>query len=176
MNENNKPPVSITLFIVAALVMGWQSVAWAQYEPVVVQVSVSDDESHLQFNTPSQCGSSSGRGCIRARPGIKQRIMIVLGGDERCSSGGAWSLTAVYLGGENSPSKPAAWGGLNLAARDFDVDPGSGRIRPEAGSTGQQMKFINRNSAVYDVWYTVMAECNGKTIEADPRIRNMGIG
>jgi hypothetical protein len=159
----------------AALALGWHSLALAQYQPVTVQVSVSEDESYLEIDTPSQCSNANGRGCIEAKPGTQQRIMIVLGGDERCGSGGAWSLSAVILGGENSPTKPARWGGLNLAARDFDVDPGSGLVRPEQGSNARQFNFINRNSAAYDVWYTVQAECNGQTIEADPRIRNGGL-
>lgn len=160
--------------LLGLLALGGQSLAQAQFQPVTVQVSVSDNESYLEFDTPSQCGNSNGRGCIQAQPGTQQRITIVLGGDERCSSGGRWGLSAIILGGEGSPTKPTRWGGLNLAANDFDVDPASGIVRPENGSNRNQMKFINRNSAAYDVWYTVQAECNGRVIEADPRIRNGG--
>lgn len=175
MNENNIHVLSLAV-LAAVVSLAWSSVATAQYDPVTVRLSVSDDESRLVADTPSQCSNSAGRGCIEARPGAKLMINLVLGGDESCSSGGSWGLTDVYLGGENSPSKPGSWGGLNLAARDFNVDPGSGRVEPEPGSSRQVVRFVNENTAAYDVWYTVQAECNGRVIELDPRIRNGGIG
>ncbi len=173
-NTKNITPRLAALILVFSL--AWPMVALAQYDPVTVQVSVSDDETYLEVDTPTQCSSAPGRGCIEAAPGVKQRINIVFGGDEPCSSGGRWGLTAVYLGGENSPGKPGSWGGLNLAARDFNADPGSGRVNLESGSNPQALRFINQNTAAYDVWYTVQAECNGRVIEVDPRIRNGGVG
>ncbi len=154
----------------------YASSAVAQYAPVTVLVSVDAGETGLDIESPSQCASGGKMGCVEAAKGKKIRIQVVMRGNAQCSSGGKWALSQVYLGGENSPVKPTSWGGLQLAAQDFDVDPATGLVTPENGSNGNQLKFINQNSQPYDVWYKVTATCSGRTIEMDPRIINRGRG
>jgi len=148
----------------------------AQYTPVTVLVSVNDSETALDIKSPSQCARGGKMGCIEAKKNKKIRIKVTMRGGARCSSGGKWALSEIYLGGEDSDSKPASWGGLSKAVNDFDVDAASGRVTPERGSNGNQLKFINQNTQQYDVWYKVTATCGDRTIEMDPRIRNRGIG
>lgn len=175
VKENAKK--SVIPSCLCLLLGAWVSnAALAQAEPVTVQVAVNDTETALDIRTPSQCGGSSEMGCIEAPYGQRIRIQVVLGGDEECSTGGRWQLSGVFLGGEGSPTKPSDWGGLDRAAEDFDVDPATGRVTPETGSTGTQLKFIDRNQENYDVWYKVEASCGDRVIETDPRIRNGGGG
>lgn len=148
----------------------------AQMRPVTVHVSVNEAETALNIDTDSQCSDGREKGCVEALPGEQIRIQVVLGSNERCSTGGTWGLSEFYLGGEDSPAKPATWGDLDKAAADFDVDPVTGRVTPDAGSNRNQIKVSNRNSQAYDVWYKVTATCGPRTIEMDPRVRNGGIG
>ena len=163
------------LIVAGAFAFYAQGVA-AQYTPVTVLLSVNADETGLDIKSPSQCASGGKKGCVEAAKNKKIRIKVVMRGNAKCSSGGKWALSQVFLGGENSPNKPSSWGGLVMAANDFDVNPQTGLVTPENGSNGNQLKFINQNSQPYDIWYKVTATCNGRTIEMDPRIKNRGRG
>lgn len=173
MKQANTPFVALVA-TATLMTLGWTAAAEAQYRPVTVQVSPNDDETELVAVTPSQCANSPNPGCVQARVGERLRIQIVLGADEKCSSGGRWALTGVYLGGEDSATKPGSWGGLSKAVNDFDVDAASGRV--QTGSNPNALNFTDENTQAYDVWYTVQAECDGRVIELDPRIRNDGRG
>lgn len=115
------------------------------------------------------------------------RIHFSLTGDRKCNRPGAerWALSAIYLGGKDSPTKPSAWGSLDAEVlADFKVaNAASGLLIPETGSSEQQITIHDANKSGYSIWYTVQATCVkadgtpvGDTIEIDPRIKNGGTG
>lgn len=165
-----------SLLLLLALGTLYAPQALAQYTPITVLLSVNSNETALDIKSPSQCSSGGKMGCVEAAAGKKIRIQVVMRGNAKCSSGGKWELSTVYLGGEDSPTKPGQWGGLVKAVNDFDVNPTTGVVNLENGSNGNQLKFINQNTQQYDVWYKVTATCGERIIEMDPRIRNRGIG
>ena len=135
-------------------------------------------------NTPSECGNGQA-GCKEAKPREELKLKMRLEGDKTCKRPGGyrWRMHAVYLGGYNSPVKPAAPGGLPAqVGNDFDVDLASGLVTPQ--SIGySKIDFRNSNQNAYSVWYRVDAICadrNGRQVGApissDPQIINRGRG
>lgn len=133
------------------------------------------------------CKSKNHSGCYDVPQGDQAVMRVGLtNGDVDCQFNGSYRIKEVILGGEgdvnNPPPKPGAdgWGNLSeVAARDFDADPVSGRVK--ARVDGNALVFNNRNSAPYSIWYKVVVEpCKMNAsdrrspIEFDPRIDNRG--
>lgn len=136
-------------------------------------------------NTPSECGNGQA-GCKEAKEKEELKLKMRLEGDKECKRPGGgyrWRLLEVYLGGYNSPVKPAAPGGLPAqVGNDFDVDLVTGLVTPRSAGYSK-IDFRNSNQDAYSVWYRVDAICVdrfgrrvGEPISTDPQIINRGRG
>lgn len=173
-----------TLSSLACLLLA--STAHAASRDTKTELQVNAAGTLLEIiNTPSECGNGKA-GCKEAKEKEQLKLKMRLQGKKTCkrpNGGYRWRMHAVYLGGYNSPVKPAAPGGLPAqVGNDFDVDLATGLITPQS-ITYSKIDFINANQNAYTVWYRVDAICvdrNGRQvgdpISSDPRIVNRGRG
>jgi len=170
-----RKPLASALFLAAAA-LPLQAMAQGQASNLVL-LRVNDAGSALEYNAPGSSHGvcqTPGQGCVRVSG--SGQITFRLVSDRRCGSGAMWTLTGVQLGGEDATGKPGAWGGLSsTAASDFQADAGSGWVTTSA-APGGGVTVQDANSAAYSIWYRVEAECDGMTIEFDPRFENDGTG
>ena len=156
--------------------------AWARV--FTVKLKPDSSQTELIATTAGTCINNNHKGCIRVKLGQNADINFILTeGNKSCNlgEGATWELSAVYLGGKDSASKPGSWGGLDSEIQeDFDVaDAASGLLNHANGSNARHIKITDENNYKYDVWYTVVATCkatNGASlgeIEIDPRLSNI---
>lgn len=163
-------------FLALLVVTGFYSAAQAQ---TVVNLEVSPNEDELIITTRGACAQPpNNRGCVRASNRIQ--INFILAGNAQCSEadGAKWELDYVQLGGKNSSSKPAAWGGNDASVEsDFDAASGTWIVNPVSKSA-RHILIRDHNATKYDIWYKVIANCVGgsSSIETDPRVENDGSG
>lgn len=162
--------------------------AWGQARETMTEYKVNAQETALVTTTASECNVPGARpGCkeARARENLKIKIRLDRSQDCNRSGGFRWKLDAVYLGGFNSPTKPAQMGQLPAeVGNDFDVDLATGKVAPiNNAQSYTKFDFRNSNQAAYTVWYRVDAVCVsrmgqqiGDPVSSDPRIINRGRG
>lgn len=138
------------------LAVGIIPVAHAQ---IVVNLDVNASGNKLVPTTPGNCAKNNTPGCVRASGQVQ--INFVLPGNTGCS------LDHVALGGPGNISA--------VAAADFNADMSSGRVTPITQSANHIL-IRDNNTDVYDIAYTVYANCNGTLIDSDPRVENDGTG
>lgn len=151
------------LAILAAI--GFCSVAQAQ---IVVNLQVNGNK--LTATSAGSCAKQPNPpGCTRISG--RTNINFKMPGNAQCSAG-KWTLDHVALSNSDGGSP----GGLTaVAARDFNANPGSGRVTP-VNKGPNHILIRDNNSEEYDIWYTVYATCGGVTIDSDPRLENDGTG
>lgn len=157
-------------------VTGFYSAAQAQ---IVVNMQVSPSEDKLIVTTRGACSRPpNNAGCVRASGRIQINFNLV--GNAKCSeaNGAKWELEHVQLGGKNSSSKPASWGGDDSEVEyDFAAANGTWIVNPVSQSA-RHILIRDYNAMAYDIWYRVIANCVGgsSSIETDPRVKNDGTG
>lgn len=147
-----------SLLRVAAVFFAVGSVSLAQAGTVVVNFDVNGNK--LVATTPGNCSSGANtNGCVRASG--QTQINFNLTGNTDCS------LDHVALGGPGNISA--------VAAADFNADMSSGVVTPISQS-GRHILIRDNNTDIYDIAYTVYANCGGAMIDSDPRVENDGTG
>lgn len=135
------------------------TISLAQAAAIVVNFEVNENQTKLVATTPGNCASNNTPGCVRASGQVQ--INFNLTGNTSCT------LDHVALGDP---------GGISaVAAADFNADMSSGLVTPIA-SSGRHILIRDNNTDVYEVPYTVYANCDGAMIDSDPRIVNDGSG
>ena len=151
------------------------AVAAIQVELVVVTSTATPT---LQvFSNSSQCAGGP-LDCIEVAKFTKPNIRFLL--EDACEPDGPdYGFTQIRIGMINkvwpTPANPL-WADV---ASDFNADANTGVVDLTAGKNkldDHVIKFKNRNSANYMVFYEISGEeCGGgATITLDPRIRNYG--
>lgn len=150
-----------------------------------VDLVINANQTQITPETRGNCGRQNHPGCVQTTRASHANINFRLGNQyTSCNraAGATWRLSAVYLGGKNSPVKPTSWGTLDAeVTADFNfADAASGRLNLENGSNDRRLSISDANQYTYDVWYTVEAQCVGTdgtvldTLLVDPRISNVG--
>jgi len=148
-----------TLMRVAVALSAIGTISLAQAAAIVVNFEVNENQTKLVATTPGNCASNNTPGCVRASGQVQ--INFNLTGNTSCT------LDHVALGDP---------GGISaVAAADFNADMSSGLVTPIA-SSGRHILIRDNNTDVYEVPYTVYANCDGAMIDSDPRIVNDGSG
>lgn len=148
------------LLLVAAVLSAFGAISLAQAATVVVNFDVNESQTKLVATTPGSCTRGNNtNGCVRASG--QTQINFNLTGSTACS------LDHVALGGPGNISA--------VAASDFDADMSSGIVNPISQSD-RHILIRDDNTDVYDIAYTVYANCNGNLIDSDPRVENDGSG
>ena len=137
-------------------------------------------------------GQVSEAGCIKVKRNEKSEIYFHLIGNTKChlDSGTDWELSAIYLGGYNSDSKPkpGKFGFGDIADTDYDKVNAdfniairqSGLVTQHSTSTAKRLVINDENQHEYVVWYKIEAKCertDGRPAHVrttDPRVRNSG--
>ena len=135
------------------------TISLAQAAAIVVNFEVNENQTKLVATTPGNCVSNNTPGCVRASGQVQ--INFNLTGDTSCA------LDHVALGNPGGVSA--------VAAADFNADMSSGLVTP-ISSSGRHILIRDNNTDVYEVPYTVYANCGGAMIDSDPRIVNDGSG
>jgi hypothetical protein len=143
----------------AAVLSAVGMISAAQADPPVVHLEVNADQTKLVPTTPGNCATNNTPGCVRVSG--KAQINFNLTGSTNCS------LDHVALGGPGNISA--------VAAADFNADMTSGRVTPVSQSD-RHIQIRDNNTAVYEITYTVYANCGGTLINSDPRVVNDGTG
>jgi hypothetical protein len=144
---------------VAAVLSTIGGFSLAQAGAVVVNFDVNGDQSKLIATTQGSCQKNNAPGCVRASGNTQ--INFNLTGPSNCA------LDHVALG---APGNISA-----VAASDFNADMSSGVVTP-LSSSANHILIRDNNTDVYDIAYTVYANCNGVMIDSDPRVENDGSG
>lgn len=146
-------------------------------------------------NHENDCPADKERlaGCIKVKKNKKSKLNFHLAGNTKCTlaSGTDWELSAVYMGGYNSDSKPEAgeFGFDDIPGTDYDkvnadfkiANKKSGLVTLLDESTAKKLTINDENQHEYVVWYKIEAKCERtdgrpahvRTTE-DPRVRNSG--
>lgn len=146
---------------------------------LVVDYSNPTDPVLSVISNSKQC-KGMGQGCIDIARYSKPNIRFNL--EDACESGGPeYKLTGIRIGmvekvwPTNTNPLPA------VVATDFSADINTGVVDLTAGKNklaDDRIKFKNRNSHAYTVFYEISAKhCTDTTkpdIYLDPRIRNTG--
>jgi hypothetical protein len=143
----------------AAVLCAIGMISAAQAAAIVVNLDVNADQTKLVPTTPGNCARDNTPGCVRASGNVQ--INFNLTGSTNCS------LDHVSLGDPGNISE--------VVAADFNADMTSGLVAPVSQS-GRHILIRDNNTAVYDIAYTVYANCNGTLIDSDPRVENDGTG
>ncbi len=148
-----------SLLRVAAVLCAIGSVSLAQAGAVVVNFNVNDDQSKLIATTQGTCIKNNTPGCIRASG--QMQITFNLTGPTNCA------LDHVALGDP---------GGISaVAAEDFNADMATGVVTPISQSE-RHILIRDNNTDIYEINYTVYANCGNGLIDSDPRVVNDGTG
>lgn len=131
----------------------------AQANAIVVNFNVNDSQSKLVATTQGSCVKNNAPGCVRASG--QTQINFNLTGPTNCS------LDHVALG---NPGDISA-----VAAADFNADMASGVVTPISQSE-RHILIRDNNTDIYDINYTVYANCGNGLIDSDPRVENDGTG
>lgn len=144
---------------VAAVISALGGISLAQADAIVVNFNVNDDQSKLIATTQGSCVKNNAPGCVHASGQVQ--INFNLTGPTNCA------LDHVALGNP---------GGISaVAAADFNADMDSGVVTPISRSD-RHILIRDNNTDIYDVNYTVYANCGNGLIDSDPRIENDGTG
>jgi len=154
MKTSNLKLLLRTVVVLAAI----GSISLAQ-AAIVVNFKLNGDQTKLIPTTQGNCARNNTPGCVRASGTVQ--INFVLPGPANCT------LDHVALG---DPGNISA-----VAARDFDADMSSGVVTPVTQSD-RHILIRDNNTDVYDVNYTVYADCGNGLIDSDPRVENDGSG
>jgi len=157
----------------------------ASAQTLNVDLMINDDQTEITPQSRGNCTNGNHPGCVQTTKASHADINFHLKNeytDCNRAPGAKWELSAVILGGKNSPTKPASWGTLDAeVTADFDfADAASGLLKVENGSNGRKLSISDKNQYAYDIWYTVEAECVGTdgaildTLKVDPRVSNVG--
>jgi hypothetical protein len=159
-----------TLLQVTAVVSIVGVCSTAQAQATVVNLQVNASQTKLEITTRGNCSSNNTNGCLQATGNAL--FNFVLTGNKACSAGGNWKLDNVTLGmSEGSKGNITA-----KAAADFYANQSTGVVTPDS-SNDNHIQIKDDNTAVYEVFYTVTATCDGMpSIDSDPRIFNDGTG
>lgn len=159
-----------TLLQVTAVISIVGVCSTVQAAATVVNLQVNASQTKLEITTRGNCSSNNTNGCLKATGNAQ--FNFVLTGNKSCSAGGMWKLANVVLGmSEGSKGNITA-----KAAADFYANQSSGVVTAHT-SSDSHILIKDDNTAVYDVFYTVTATCDGMPpIDSDPRIRNDGTG
>jgi hypothetical protein len=145
-----------------------------------VQVDLEVDGSDLVVTRNNAQCSGGPKDCIDVEKGSKPNLFFNLRG--ACgASGPHYKLTAFRIGQQNkvwpTPSNPlpadiAQDFGANAQTGYVNLDEGDNQLRDD------KIKFKNKNSSAYSVYYEVTAaHCTDMTapdIQLDPEIKNRG--
>ncbi|MGA9575593.1 MAG: hypothetical protein WBS20_16760 [Lysobacterales bacterium] len=132
----------------------------AQAAAIVVNLEVNDSQTKLVATTKGTCISGNNTpGCVHASGQVQ--INFNLTGNTTCT------LDHVAIGDPGNISE--------VAAKDFNADMSSGLVSP-ISQNDRHILIRDNNTAVYDIAYTVYAQCNGVLIDSDPRVENDGSG
>jgi len=148
-----------SLLLVATVLGAIGSVSQAQAVAVVVNFNVNDDQSKLIATTQGTCIKNNTPGCVRASG--QTQITFNLTGPTNCA------LDHVALG---NPGDISA-----VAAEDFDADMATGVVTPISQSE-RHILIRDNNTDIYEINYTVYANCGNGLIDSDPRVVNDGTG
>ena len=148
-----------SLLRVAVLLSAVGTISLAHAGAFVVNFDVNESQTKLVATTPGNCVNANSNGCVRASG--QTQITFNLTGNTTCT------LDHVALGGPGNISA--------VAASDFNADMSSGVVTPISQS-GRHILIRDNNTDVYDIAYTVYANCNGALIDSDPRVENDGSG
>jgi len=147
------------LLPVAAVLCAIGSISLAQADAIVVNFNVNDDQSKLIATTPGSCTRDNAPGCVHASGQVQ--INFNLTGPTNCA------LDHVALGNP---------GGISaVAAEDFNADMASGVVTPISQSD-RHILIRDNNTDIYEIDYTVYANCGNGMIDSDPRVQNDGTG
>lgn len=144
---------------VAAVLCAVGSISLAQAGAIVVNFNVNDDQSKLVATTQGTCVENNTPGCVRASG--QTQINFNLTGPTNCA------LDHVALG---DPGNISA-----VAAADFNADMASGVVTPISQSE-RHILIRDNNTDIYEINYTVYANCGNGLIDSDPRVVNDGTG
>ena len=156
-----------------------------------------DENNNLVVTTPKgengcKWPQRRGPGCIKVDKDESSELEFHLTSNPNCKldSGTKWELTAAYLGGYNSTSKPGeddfgfdtiTDADYNKVKSDFNiVDRTSGRVTLLNTSSAKKLIINNENKHKYVVWYKIEATCertdggSAHIRTTDPRVRNGG--
>lgn len=148
------------LLLVAAVLCAIGSISLAQAAAIVVNFDVNESQTKLVATTPGNCTRGNNtNGCVHASGQVQ--INFNLTGNTTCT------LDHVALGGPGNISA--------VAAADFNADMSTGIVTPVSQSD-KHIGVRDNNTDVYDINYTVYANCNGALIDSDPRVENDGSG
>ncbi len=148
-----------SLLPVAAVLCAIGSISLAQAGAIVVNFNVNDDQSKLIATTPGNCTRDNAPGCVYASGQVQ--INFNLTGPTNCA------LDHVALGNP---------GGISaVAAEDFNADMASGVVTPISQSD-RHILIRDNNTDIYEIDYTVYANCGNGLIDSDPRVQNDGTG
>lgn len=148
-----------SLLRVAAALCAIGSISLAQAAAIVVNFEVNENQTKLVATTPGNCASNNTPGCVRASGQVQ--INFNLTGNTSCV------LDHVALGDP---------GGISaVAAADFNADMSTGLVTP-INQSDRHILIRDNNTDVYEIAYTVYADCGGTMIDSDPRIVNDGSG
>lgn len=148
-----------SLLRVAAVLGAIGAASLAQAGAVVVNFNVNDSQSKLVATTQGTCMNNNTPGCIRASG--QTQITFNLTGPTSCA------LDHVALG---NPGNISA-----VAAADFNADMSTGVVTPISQSE-RHILIRDNNTDIYEINYTVYANCGNGLIDSDPRVVNDGTG
>lgn len=175
----------VTKTAVAVFLSGAFFASTASARTYNVDMELDDSQTEMFAVGRGNCKKDNHPGCVETKKGHAADIHFFLKNaftDCNRAEGAEWQLSAVYLGGKDSPAKPAAWGNLDAEViDDFDVaDAASGLLNHANGSNQRKISISNKNQHAYSIWYTVVASCVDSagtvlgTVEVDPRVKNVG--
>lgn len=175
----------VTKAALAAFVFGAFFAGTASARTYNVDMELDASQTEMIAVGRGNCKKDNHPGCVETKKGHAADIHFFLKNtftDCNKAEGAKWQLSAVYLGGKDSPAKPAAWGDLDAEViDDFEVaDAASGLLKHANGSNQRKISISNKNQHAYSIWYTVVASCVDSagavlgTVEVDPRVTNVG--
>ncbi len=179
--QANKNSYKASWFII--LMAGMIFSATSAAASPVVKIKVNANETALEFDSEVGTGNCAGKNqgdvCV-PHDHPKDRIHFQLVGNKTCTadSPSNWELTRVVLA-PDSVDKPDTngWGNIsNEAVSDFNAVKTSGVVATVNPTGPNQITIEDKNEYALTVWYKVEAECDGTTIQYDPRIKNGGTG
>jgi hypothetical protein len=162
--------------------------------PKAVSLEISNNQLIMKTKKDENgCKKISGEsrkdGCIQVIKNKKSEISFHLIGNPECTleSGKKWKLSAVYLGGFNSRSKPTGSFGFTSKANfdkvngDFNGVKKTSGLVTSADIKDNKITINDENEYLYNVWYKIEAICEREDggdahppISYDPRIKNEG--
>lgn len=107
---------SVTRMMLVMVLVGFFTMSDAWAKVFTVSLSLENNQTELKIPSRGSCNDKNHNGCIRVDKGKNADINFNLSGDKKCNkeADSTWELTAVFLGGEGSLTKPSSWCDLRI--------------------------------------------------------------